>query len=382
MTLQMVLIVSIGVAQAAALVFLLILYRRVHEAIQARWNAKRRDELRPLFNRYICGDVSIEQLQRAVGSATAVAQELALYFLGELAEGEARVRLLKAVDDLGMLGRALRNLRSLDWAKRDIAAMHLGIYGLKETVADLVILLRDRRVEVRYTAARSLGLIGSTEAVQAVIGLMDYPELLDTPRVLEIVHSMGAQASEPLMRLLERNGHRPEVKLLALDLVGDLREYSMISELHRTLRSLNTEETLRAVRAIGKFSAPQTTGDIVRLIGDRSWQVRAQAVKAVGQLQIDAAIPQLVEALRDQSYWVRFNAAIALVALGDPGVRALAGERWTRDKFARDVAQYQIERLNGKLELLGLTQFTETQTSDEPAPEPVASKRIPSMETC
>lgn len=382
MMLQIVLWVSIGVAQAAALVFLLILYRRVHEAIFARWSAKRRDELRPVFSRYICGDVSLEQLHRAVGSATVVAEELALYFLNELSEGEARLRLLQAVDDLGLLSRALRNLHSLDWTKRDVAAMHLGIYGLQGTVADLVSLLRDRRVEVRYTAARSLGSIGSPEAVQAVISLMDYPELLDTPRVLEIVHSMGAQASEPLQRLLESNGHRPEVKLLAIDLIGDLREYSMVSELHHTLRSLNTEETLRAVRALGKFSAPQTTSDIIRLVGDRSWQVRAQAVKAIGQLQIDLAIPQLVEALRDPSYWVRYNSAIALVALGDNGIRALAGERWTRDKFARDVAQYQIERLNGKLELLGLSQVFQAQEG-EPVAVTASPRKIQSMlETC
>lgn len=382
MMLQIVLWVSIGVAQAAALVFLLILYRRVHEAISARWSAKRRDELRPVFNRYMCGEVSIEQLRRAVGSATIVAEELALYFLGELSEGEARLRLLQAVDELGLLSRAMRNLHSLEWTKRDVAAMHLGIYGLKGTVADLVTLLRDRRVEVRYTAARSLGLIGSPEAVEAVISLMDYPELLDTPRVLEIVHSMGAQASEPLQRLLENNGHRPEIKLLAIDLIGDLREYSMVSELHHTLRSLNTEEALRAVRALGKFSAPQTTGDIIRLVSDRSWQVRAQAVKAIGQLQIDIAIPQLVEALRDPSYWVRYNAAIALVALGDNGVRALAGERWTRDKFARDVAQYQIERLNGKLELLGLSQIGEMKES-EPDLVAVSPKKMQTMmETC
>jgi len=193
---------------------------------------------------------------------------------------------------------------------------------------------------------------------------------------------MGAQASEPLQRLLENNGHRPEIKLLAIDLIGDLREYRMVSELHHTLRSLNTEEALRAVRALGKFSAPQTTGDIIRLVGDRSWQVRAQAVKAIGMLQIDSAIPQLVEALRDPSYWVRYNAAIALVALGDNGVRALAGERWTRDKFARDVAQYQIERLNGKLELLGLEQVAEVHEA-EPVAATVSPKKIQSMlETC
>ncbi len=326
----------------------------------------------------------MQQLRQTIGNSIVVAEDLMLYFLNELAGGAARVRLLQAADELGLLQKTLRNLHHMDWTKRDIAAMHLGIYGLQDTVADLVSLLRDRRLEVRYTAARSLGLIGSPEAVKALISILDYPELLDTPRVLEIVHSMGAQASEPLKRLLEHNGHRPEVKLLAIDLIGDLRMYSMVGELHETLRSLNTEEALRAVRALGKFSAPQSTADIVRLVSDRSWQVRAQAVKAIGMLQIDEGLPELVEALRDESYWVRYNAAQALVALGDNGIKALAGARWVKDKFTRDVAQYQIERLNGKLELLGLEHVAGVPVAETADPVVAAEvrQRIPSVVSC
>lgn len=381
MTLQHVVWVAMGVAQAAALIFLFILLSRVREATYSLWYAKQRDALLAPLCRYICGDGSVQQLRQSVGGAVAVAEDLILYFLNELADGEARLRLLEAADELGLLQKTLRNLHSMDWTRRDVAAMHLGIYGLKDTVADLVALLRDRRLEVRYTAARSLGLIGSPEAVKALISILDYPELLDTPRVLEIVHSMGAQASEPLKRLLEHNGHRPEVKLLAIDLVGDLRMYNMVGQLHETLRSLNTEEALRAVRALGKFSAPQSTADIVNLAQDRSWQVRAQAVKAIGMLQIDEGMPSLLDALHDESYWVRFNAAQSLVALGDDGIRALAGARSVKDKFTRDVAQYQIERLNGKMESLGLAHVAGETEEQEQAPAKVRD-RIPSVVSC
>jgi HEAT repeat protein len=381
MNLQIIIWIAMGVAEVAALLFLFILLSRVHEATYDRWYAKRRDVLLAPVCRYICGDGTLQQLCQEIGKSIPVAEDLILYFLNELSAGEARLRLLQAADELGLLQKTLRNLHSLDWTKRDISAMHLGIYGLQETVPDLVGLLRDRRLEVRYTAARSLGLIGSPEAVKALISILDYPELLDTPRVLEIVHSMGAQASEPLKRLLEHSGHRPEIKLLAIDLIGDLRMYSMVSELHETLHSLNTEEALRAVRALGKFSAPQSTSDIVHLVNDRSWQVRAQAVKAIGMLQIDAGLPALLEALRDESYWVRFNAAQAMVTLGDEGIKALAGARWVKDKFTRDVAQYQIERLNGKLELLGLEHVPATPEVEAVA-APEMRHRIPSVVKC
>jgi HEAT repeat protein len=384
-TLQIIIWVAIGVAVAAASLFLFILISRIREATSERRYAKRRDDLLPVFYRYICGDASVEQIRGSVRAARAVAQDLILAFLKQLSDGEARNRLLAAADELGFLQSALRDLRSMDWAKRDIAAMNLGILGLRETVADLVGLLRDRRVEVRYTAARSLGLIGTHEAVQALISIMDQPELLDTPRVLEIVHSMGAQASEPLRQLLGRNGHRPDVKLLAIDLIGDLREYSMVGELHDQLRSLNTEEALRAVRALGKISAPQSTRDVLRLAVDRSWAVRAQAVKAIGQLEIDEGLTLLLDALNDESYWVRFNAAQALVTLGDAGVRILAKARWTTDKFARDVAQYQIERLNGKFELLGIDLPQEVVQEEQPASPaavvPSVRRGLPSVST-
>jgi len=339
-----------GVAQVAALVFLVILFGRVREATYDQWYAKQREHLIPDFFRFLCHDIPLGELRRIVGGAAIVAEDLILTFLRELADGESRVLLIQLADELGLLRRSLRHLHSLSWTVRDVAAMRLGVYALKETVPELAALLRDRRVEVRYTAARSLGLIGSPEAVDALVQIMDHPELLDTPRVLEIVHSMGAQASEPLKRLLTGNSRPAEVKLLAIDLIGDLREYSMVGDLHDIMRVRGGEQALRAVRALGKLSAPQSTVDIVRLMHDHSWELRAQAARAIGLLQIDEGIPQLVESLSDQSYWVRRNAAVALVQFGDRGVVQLLEARFSQDAFARDVSHYQVERLNGSLD--------------------------------
>ena len=339
-----------GVAQLAALVFLVILFGRVREATYDQWYSRRREELIPEFYRFLCRGRQLGEMRRTVGGATTVAEDLILTFLRELADGESRVLLIELADELGLLRKSLRNLHSLSWTVRDIAAMRLGVYALKETVPNLAALLRDRRVEVRYTAARSLGLIGSPEAVDALVQIMDHPELLDTPRVLEIVHSMGAQANEPLKRLLTGNSRPAEVKLLAIDLIGDLREYSMVGDLHDIVRLRGGEQALRAVRALGKLSAPQSTVDVVRLMHDHSWEVRAQAARALGLLQIDEGIPLLVESLADQSYWVRHNAAAALVQFGDRGVAQLLEARFAQDAFARDVSYYQVERLNGSLD--------------------------------
>lgn len=328
----------------AALLFIVILIQRLRRAYVEDRFERRRAELLPVFSAYITGDASVRELCQAIGPSLDVAEVIIHGFLHELT-GEGRARLLEVTEELGLIERAVRGLRRGNWMVRDMSAMRLGIYALPRTVPALVRCLEDRRREVRYTAARSLGMIGSDEAVDALVEILEHPELIDTPRVLEIVQTMSGQVDQPLKMMLASEEHPLESKLLAIDLAGDLREHSLVETLLEVLKSSNKEKVVRSIRALGKLSAPQSIEQVLALAQDRAWEVRAQALKVIGILEIDEGIPLLLKGLSDSSYWVRHNAAEALVKLGEKGYDALMTAQGSEDGFARDMAKYQLERV-------------------------------------
>lgn len=336
------------VGALAVLMFTDIFVQRLRLQRHEAWTQTKRGDLLPVFYAYICGDLNVVQLRDKIqGRALLIAQDIILDFLREL-EGDARDRLIEAAFELRLIERTLRGLRSPDWTERDLACMRLGRYGIDDTVQDLVHMLRDRNVQVRYTAARSLGLIGTAEAETALVDILDHPHLIDAPRILEIVQTMPSRGLGPLTRLLSSEDHPLEAKLLAIDLVGDLRVYPLTEELLEVLNSSSKEKVLRAIKALGKLSSPAAISALLTMTQNRPWEIRAQAIKALGLLQVEESIPSMVTSLGDENFWVRRNAAEGLTNIGPSGLRALHSATGSKDMFARDTATYQLEQLNGK----------------------------------
>lgn len=338
----------VGITLNSTLLFLIIVAQRMLTASHSKWAGNREKELLPTFARYLSGDISIEEITREIGTSVDLAEEMILNLLRQL-RGSERFKLLALAEKLKLLNKTHRRLNVWDWRIRDIAAMQLGIYGLKETVPGLTHSLRDKRLEVRFTAARSLGMIGTPEAGTALLGILNRPELMETTRLVEIVQKMGGAAIVPLRQMLESNDFALESKLMAIDLVGDLQEYRLVEELHEVLKSSHKEKVIRTIKSMGKIASPHSIPEFLRLAMDRSWEVRAQAVKALGSLQVDDALPILRAALSDPSYWVRRNAAQSLASFGQSGGVILDEARRDSDDFARDVANYQLQRSNGSL---------------------------------
>jgi len=365
---------TLGIGSLALLMFIDIFVQRLRYQGHQRRYQERYARLLPQFYEYICGDMDLPTLTAAVGRSTLVAQDIILHFLHDLT-GDGRERLIIAADEMGLLHRTLRDLDSPDWTERDLAVMRLGRYALEETVPDLVKKLRDSYIQVRYTAARSLGLIGTPEAEDALIDILDRPDLIDAPRILEIVQTMPNHGLRPLRRMLSSENHPLEAKLLAIDLVGDLRVYALIEELLTILNSSSKEKVLRAIKALGKIASPKSINALLTMVNNRPWEIRAQAIKALGLLQVDESVPILRLALSDESYWVRKNAAEALVNFGKTGIEVLDKAQLDGDTFARDTAAYQLEQLNGKAHSLlesGDMRFGDLQ----PAPRPVTPQYI------
>ncbi len=335
-------IAAVGVV-AYALFSALVIVRWFDHARSIR-EARILKQLRPVFTRVVFGDATAEEVVEAVGSNHHIAEVIVLEILREIS-GEGRANILAAAKALGLIERKTQQLVHWDWAHRDIASMQLGIYGLPETVPALVRRLRDRKIAVRYTAGRSLGMIDSPEAAEALVAIFDQPHLLDTPRVLEIVQNMQSRMSGPLRQLLTQN-HNEAVRLLAIDLIGDLQDNSLADVLQDLLSSQDREHVIRALKALGKLSIPRFTEQIVSLGRDSAWEVRAQVCKTIGLLKLNEGFELLRECLGDQAFWVRRNAAEAMVAFGQRGFEVLETQKTHPDLFARDLVFYHLERVS------------------------------------
>jgi HEAT repeat protein len=93
----------------------------------------------------------------------------------------------------------------------------------------------------------------------------------------------------------------------------DLR--SRVRKLATTLRSRDAAERGRARRSLVSIGSP-ATHPLMKLLRDRSHQVRWEVAKALGEIADPEAAPALVSGLEDRDFDVRWLAAVGLIAIG------------------------------------------------------------------
>jgi len=343
---KLLILLAAATALLALVLVIGVIAKRISQLGRERKLRESCDRLRPMLTKYLVGEVPPEEMLSQFKSSPAAAEHLLLHFL-QILDGEERKLLLDLARDLGIARSATRALRSLDWTVRETAAMRLGILRLPESVPALAPMLLDHRMPVRYTAARSLAMIGSSDAFLALVELLAKPDVVDTPRLLEIVHQTLRTDVEPLRRIVEDENTPLASRLLLIDVIGDWREYRLVDALRGLLSSDETEIVLRAIKALVRIGDMEILPLILQRIDDPSWQVRAIVARAVGSLEFAEAAPLLERLLTDPAFWVRRNVANSLLRLGPVGLAVLRRAGDLGDSFALDQARYSLERLNG-----------------------------------
>ena len=210
----------------------------------------------------------------------------------------------RAAEALGRSGHALRDeitplLRGLlrddpEWEVRASAGRALGRLGTRDAVPDLVRALRDPVVDVRVVAAAAIWRLPDPAAVPALLELLhDSDANARQWATLALGVIRDTRSVAPLIGLLD--DPVPALRLDVIRSLGRIRNAGALAALEARASSASApnDERVEAVGALAVLETPQRIDALVRLLGSRERQVREAAIAALGQVGDALTLPAL-----------------------------------------------------------------------------------------
>lgn len=347
-------LVTVGTVVLALLAFVacgaLVVHHAISDALHRRHERRTQQVLLLLAPHIVGGDELPEQATAAVRRfGHAPVAEILRRARNDLAGGPA-VALAAALESIGEVRRLSRRARSASASRRRTAVRHLGECGGDAARDALAKALDDREWEVRRAARDGLLADGRDESIR--LAVESY--LGESVRSLGWRRSFYARfslvAPEQLCALLREGTLVPDEEKLAIDALGHARARDAVAEVRLRLDSSDPELRASAARFAGKLDDADACDQLVQLLHDPEWFVRAAAARGLEALPkpLDA-LHALGTRLEDRTWWVRSNAARTLARAGQSGRRILLRAISRNDAYARDaaVAALATERMAG-----------------------------------
>lgn len=244
------------------------------------------------------------------------------------------------VDRFGVVDRLARSLkRRWPRGRRLRAAVALAELGDESSVSLLMDHIDDRDPEVRVQAARGLGRMGWTPAIDSIVDRFGVEEPWVRSRFADTLVAFGAKATWPLAAYIKVN-HRDEVAgavaaLETLAAIGDEEAVAPVLEIIEL--SPHPDVGITAIETLGLLGGPFVTGPLEEASRSTDWRIRAKAVTALGNIGDPGSRSVLSSCLRDENFWVRRNSAAALARITggtDDLLAAMEGD----DPYAADAS--------------------------------------------
>ncbi|MHC5039253.1 MAG: HEAT repeat domain-containing protein, partial [Planctomycetota bacterium] len=199
-----------------------------------------------------------------------------------------------------------KGLHHKDPTARVAAAEALGVLRWEEAVEPLIRISRDRNLELRIAAVESLARIGNEAAIAHLIEMAGKGD--------------GEDIQAALWALAECRSKDPRIPEVALTVLK---------------RSRNILTKLQAVHLLGVRQVASAVKNIIPLLGNRDWRLRAAAAKALSQIRHKDAIEPLIKRLDKEKGRLAYDIANALYLITgiDIGFNAkLWRDWWSKNK--------------------------------------------------
>jgi len=341
--------IAIAILVLTALITVFCLGLVVHHAFSSR-RRNRRARLVRRANPFLAGFIGgWEPLGTAVREARGRYGDWATAVVLRDARRELRgaraAEISAALLEMGEVRRLRLAASSRAEWRRAQAVRDLGLCGGDEARAELLEAAQDSASEVRRAARDGLLSDGSPESIQAAMRsfLKDAPTRT-TWRPSFYAHLASAAAGE-LRGLLSSGALAGDEEKLGLEALGEVRDPEVVPLARVRLSAPDPEIRATAARVLGKLGDNKSGPEIVSLLRDSEWFVRAAAARAFESLKADeAAISALAVGLSDENWWVRNNATQALASQGERGAEVLLSAAFGLDVFSRDAALAAMSR--------------------------------------
>jgi len=226
----------------------------------------------------------------------------------------AAVELLGDLGEPGVLPLLRQALADPAGVVRIRAAEALGRLKDHEAVPGLCAALQ-YAPELRNAAARALGEIGDTGAVEALIQLLRSAGPTGTLQCrLGVLGALGrikdAAAIPALCAAL--HDENPAIQDSAAQALGEIGGSEVVSALAEALSFPDEQVALRAAMALGRIRHPSALQALSKALASGRIELRASATQALAEIGDAAAVEELCRALRDTAAAVRYTAAVGL----------------------------------------------------------------------
>lgn len=243
--------------------------------------------------------------------------------LSRSVRGDARERIALYFSGSSALAGELHALGDRRPWRRATAAYRLGDMACSESVTQLAAALEDVDADVRASAARSIGLLGSPEGAAPLVRVLAEGQV---PRAIAFraVLDLGSEALPALRRLA--HAADPELRAAAVELVGFLGEARDAQLLIQAAEDPSAEVRARAAAALGRLAATDGAVALTRALDDRIYFVRLHAARALGKVGEEAALERLVRQAREDRFEAARAAAEAIAQIDPDVLLAAAAE--------------------------------------------------------
>ncbi len=277
------------------------------------------------------GEPAVEPLIAALNDEGSSVRKSAAIALGNIGD-------VRAVEPL------IAMLRGHDRDVRILAAKVLGIIGDVRAVEPLIVTLKDEDSGMRKSAATALGKfkwqaktteeeirfafvtqnsekliqLGKESVATLIVALRDGDRYV-RENAISVLVKIGEPAVEPLIAALNDEGS--SVRKSAAIALGNIGDVRAVEPLIAMLKEDDQDMRKNTITALGLIADMRAVEPLIAMLKEDNRDVRRNAITALGLIGDVRAVELLIAALKDETSGVRRSAAVALGNIGD--VRAV-----------------------------------------------------------
>ncbi len=243
----------------------------------------------------------------------------------------------------GLLDKRIWEVRHCRGWHRRHALLALGRMQIPEGIPAIVKVLANRNTATAVDAIRGLGKIGTPQAAEPILELLESGRLSCPTQTLQValVNCYRGHASKLLKKIPEcGDAFRP----LLARVLAEVADTATTGDLLPLTVDTLAEVRASAARALVEVRPPNSCAALMRLAADEEWFVRLRAVVALGELADPGSLRALVGALCDSNRLVRLRAAAALVRFEGKEANIFQLTIQTGDRYALQALVSEMER--------------------------------------